>query len=111
MLLADRWTIVVLSVNNAGERVDYLTRIRDALLADGFDGWTESPSYGYWRGRGEEGTTITLYLPAPSEAEDGDARSKVFERLTAIAKESQPDQLSVLISCDPAATLYAGRVL
>lgn len=97
-------------LNNAGERVDYLTRVRAALFADGFEGWTESPSYGYWRGRGEEGTAITLYLPAPPEADDGDARSKVFERLTAIAKASPPDQLSVFISCDPAATLYAGKV-
>jgi len=110
VLLADRWTIVVLSVNNAGERVDYLARVRDALLAHGFEGWTESPSYGYWRGTGEEGTTITLYVPAPAEADYGDARSEVFERLTTIAKDSQPDQLSIFISCDPAATLYAGKV-
>lgn len=110
MLLADRWTIVVLSVNNEGERVDYLERVREALLAHGFEGWTESPSYGYWRGTGEEGTTITLYMPAPPERDAGNARSDVFARLTAIARESQPDQLSVFISCDPAATLYAGKV-
>ena len=109
IVLADRWTIIVLSVNNDGERVDYLARIRSALLADGFDAWTESPSFGYWRGRGEEGTTITLYLPAPASGEDA-ARSAVFERLTTIAKESQPDQNSVFISCDPAATLHAGKV-
>lgn len=105
MITADRWTIMVLSVDNNGQRVDYLARIREALLAGGFEAWTESPSFGYWRGTGEEGTTITIYLPA---AEDGDARSRVFDRLTTIARESQPDQSSVFISCDPAATIHAG---
>jgi hypothetical protein len=108
MVVADRWTIVVLMVDNNGERVDYLDRIRAALLADGFDAWTESPSFGYWRGRGEEGTTITLYLPAPEG--DETARASVLRRLTAIAQSSQPDQSSVFISCDPAATLHAGQV-
>ena len=106
MTVADRWTLFVVHVDNDGVSVDYLASIRAALLAEGFESWMESPGVGYWRGRREEGTTITVYLPAADGTHENARRAEVFHQLRAIAQVAQPDQEVVFVACEPGSTIH-----
>lgn len=42
----------------------YLQYVREHLRAAGFDGWTELPGRGYWRGQSERVTIFAIDAPA-----------------------------------------------
>ena len=58
-----RWTIVAPHVRNDGTVSGYPAALRDALMAAGIDGWTETETHGYWHGKREAGVTFDIMLP------------------------------------------------
>jgi len=83
------YTLTVPSVDNDGNPVPYLEKVRAGLEEAGFSGWTETPSVGYWKGVFEPGTVITIYAPRSSAT---------FKRLGNIGRYAMPDQEAVQVT-------------
>lgn len=85
------FTLTVPSVDNDGLPVPYLEKVRAGLEEAGFTGWTEIASNGYWNGKLEPGTVITIYVP---ENETFNVASK----LGVIGRTCMPDQEAVQVT-------------
>ena len=87
----DTFTLTVPSVDNDGRPAPYLEKVRAGLEEAGFTGWTETACVGYWLGKFEPGTVITLYVP----------ESKSFgvaSKLAHIGRQAMPDQEAVQVT-------------
>jgi len=84
------YTLTVPSVDNDGNPAPYhLEKVRAGMEEAGFTGWTETASVGYWNGKLEPGTVITLYAPRSHAT---------FKRLGIIGRHAMPDQEAVQVT-------------
>lgn len=106
-----RYTLTAPKVDNVGEPSGYPSKVRDALLDAGIDGWTEYDTIGWWRGVGEAGTTFEIYrmaapqpfthgTPERGDATDAYTRDVFLVQLARIGRACMPDQEAVQVTMD-----------
>lgn len=83
-----RYEMIVPQVDNYGNFSPYLNRVRDCLIGEGFTGWTEYQTCGYWQGQYEPGICILIFSDQPN----------VMQKLTDIGRECMPDQDCVQVT-------------
>lgn len=88
------YTLTVPAVDNTGQyRSDHLAKVRKALAASfPGQGWTEHRSSGFWNGKIESGTVVTIYAPADYPP------AAMIESLGAIGRNAMPDQDAVQVT-------------
>lgn len=89
-------TLTVPAVDNFGTEAPWhLDKVRAGLAAAGFTGWTEVASTGYWMGKLEPGTVVTLYVERPTV--------EMIDQIGQIGRQAMPDQeaVQVTLSHDP----------
>ncbi len=90
-------TLTVPTLNNAREEVLHIERVRFGLLQHGIESWTETPVVGFWRGKREDGTLISVYV--------GEAIALRTARvLDAVGRAAMPDQEAIQVTCSQSAT-------
>ncbi len=88
------FTLVVPSVDNTGvERPEHLLMVRSQLQAAGFNGWMETAETGFWNGKLETGTLITIYVP-----QDQEGAMLTADVLGRIGRRCMPDQEAVQVT-------------
>jgi hypothetical protein len=72
----------------------YPAAVREALIRNGIDGWTEYETHGSWRGKREAGTTFEFYRAQPDPDPD------FAELVGIIGREAMPDQDAIQVTRD-----------
>lgn len=79
----------------APELLTYLQYVREHLRAAGFNGWTELPGRGYWRGRSERVTVFVI------DASVDDVAELALVRTVARGLRAYADQDAVYVASTP----------
>lgn len=82
-----RHEVICPQVTNDGDPSGYPLAFAKALLASGIDGWTETNTMGYWKGKAEPGTTFMIL-----------SERDIVPLLGKLARACMPDQEAIQVS-------------